>query len=188
MKTTILLACLMSTSLMAKTTITIPLHVEIKNKLVTTAEINKKYKLTGLNKLAETIVASSDKASIDAAHESFWNANAQVDELAEKLGADFYLAMLAPQGCYTGKASEAVDIVGSLSDGPFSDQLGFWGWKYKNETHYQQDYGNEETNETLNNESKLWKNWKGLDESILIVFHVTDDGDDVNDSIITKCK
>lgn len=188
MKLAILLACLISTSLMAKTTVTIPLVVEIKNKLVTTAEINKKYKLKGEDKLIENLIVSNELSSLDAARDTYWAENARVEELSTKVGADFFMALDAPRGCYSGVPSEAVDILAGLADGPFSDQQGFWGYKFKKETHLIDSTDDTETLKHLNKGSKAWKNWKGLDESILIVFHVSDDGDDVNDALITKCK
>ncbi len=186
MKTAILLASLISTSLMAKTTVTIPLQVEINNKVITTAELNKKFKLKGEDKLIETLVVSNDSASLRAANETYWAQNAKADELSTKLGVNFYMELSDPNGCYAGVPAEAVEILGSLADGPFSDQLGFFGYKFKKEIHLLD--GNDETLNYLNEESKTWKNWKGLDDSILITFHITDDGGDVNEALITKCK
>ncbi|MBY0414022.1 MAG: hypothetical protein K2Q18_07645 [Bdellovibrionales bacterium] len=190
MKVAVLLfASLISTSLIAKTTVKIPLIVELDRKNVSTAEVNKIYNLTGENKLLEFLVVENTMASIRAANKTYWNESARVDKLATKLDNDLNLTLNDPDGsCYTGKATEAVEIFGSLADGPFSDQQGFWGWKYKNETHYVDSEDNAETNEALNSGSALWKNWKGNDESILIIYHISDDGDDMNESVATKCK
>ncbi|MBC7429277.1 MAG: hypothetical protein H7336_11730, partial [Bacteriovorax sp.] len=175
MKTTItLLACLMSTALVAKTTLKIPLYVEEykdkKSFSVSTAEINKRYKLEGAEKLLEELVVTNDKESLEKAHDTYWTENTRADKISEKYKAAFSLTLSSPSDglCYMGKADEAVAITGQLADGPFSDQMGFWGWKYKKETHYEDAENNSDTNDFLNKESKIWKNWKGNDESILI--------------------
>ena len=89
--------------------------------------------------------------------------------------------------CYTGTPSEAVGIAGSLADSIYSDQLGFWGWKYKKEVHLEDGEDNEESQSFLNEQSDLWKNWRGNTEAILILSHQGDDGDDVSSGIIVKC-
>lgn len=188
MKVAILLACLVSTSLMAKTTITLPLEVELNGKTLTAAEVNKKLKLKGEDKIIETLVVSNDRDAYSKAHKTYWAVNAQVEELASKVNQKMYLTLSNPKGCYVGNASEAVTIISNLADGPFSDQLGLFGYKYKKETNILETDAEEEIKELLAAESATWRNWKGNDESILIAFHVSDGGDDLNEVIITKCK
>lgn len=183
-----LFACLFSSTLLAETVLRIPLFVEEKNKLVSTAEINKKYNLKGEDKLLEELVVTTSLDSQRKTHDIYWKENGKADEVSSKLNADFYLTMPNPSGCYTGKPSETVDIVAGLTDGPFSDQMGIWGWKYKNQTNLDEDSDQEEVLAHLNQNSAIWKNWKGKDESILILTHESDDGDDIIESVITKCK
>lgn len=190
MKTLLLLTSLMSTSLMAKTIVKIPLFVELNNKQVSTAEINKKYKLQGEDKLVEVLIVDNTAKSAEAARNTYWAQNEKVDQISEKLGVSFYLDLGTPgnNDCYLGNPAEAVSILGGLADGPFSDQLGFWGWKYKNETHFEDSYDSEESNNALNEGSKIWKNWKGYDDSILLVSHISDSGDDMIEAVIKTCK
>lgn len=187
MKIAILLTCLISTSLMAKTTVTVPFEVEMNRKTITAAEFNKTFKLQGEDKIVENVVVSNEQASYSDANKTYWAQSEKVDAIASKLHKEINFKLSDPHGCYSGVASEAVTIIAGLADGLFSDQLGLFGYKYKKEMELV-DSSDEDAKAFLNTESKTWKNWKGNDESILILFHVGDDGDDVNEAIITKCK
>ncbi len=183
------LIALASTAIMAETTITLPLFVEVNNELVKTSAINKKYKLKGDEKLVEQIIIGTSAKSTMDARNLFWAENEKADKVAAKYNADFFLAMLRPENveCYSGKPWDAVGIIGNLTDGPFSDQMGFWGWRYKSEIHLEESDDYEATVSALNKRSSEWKNWKGLDESILVITHQTDDGDDINEAVIKAC-
>jgi hypothetical protein len=65
--------------------------------------------------------------------------------------------------------------------------MNLWGYKYKNTTEFS-DSDDEDTQEFLNDGSKIWKNWKGQNESLLILSAIGDGGDDVQESLIKKCK
>jgi hypothetical protein len=171
---------------MAKTSVTIPLEIEMNRKIITTAEFNKKFKLQGADKLVENLIVTNDRESYKQANSIYYAQNEKVNDLASKLNQDFNLALSDVHGCYSGVASEAVTILGGLADGPFSDQLGLFGYKYKSESKLI-DWDDAEAATFLNEQSQTWKNWKGTDESILVLFHISDDGDDVNEAIITKC-
>jgi hypothetical protein len=86
--------------------------------------------------------------------------------------------------CYRGDATEALIIASLMGDSVYSDQLGIWGWKYQDEVHLI-DAKNEST---LANISSEWRNFKGIDESILILSHENDDATDFNAGIIVKCE
>ncbi|QDK40517.1 hypothetical protein DOM21_03400 [Bacteriovorax stolpii] len=187
MKAVILMASLISTSLMAKTIVKVPFTVEFKGKTYTTREINKNFKLKSEDKLLEEIVVEDSSASYSEANKTYWALSGKVDEVANKLNLDMYLELGDPDGsCYIGKAAEAVGILSSLTDGPFSDQMGLWGWRYKKEVHLEDGY--EEGEQQLMEHNKAWKNWKGNDESILIITHISDSGDDMITNVINVCK
>ncbi|AUN99491.1 hypothetical protein C0V70_15535 [Bacteriovorax stolpii] len=187
MKAVILMASLMSTSLMAKTIVKVPFTVEFKGKTYTAREINKNLKLQGEDKLLEEITVEDTLSSNREANKIYWAQSEKVDQIAQKLNLDMYLELGNPDGsCYIGKAAEAVGILSGLTDGPFSDQMGLWGWKYKKEVHLEEGY--EESEQHLMERNKAWKNWKGNDESILIITHVSDDGDDMITNVVNVCK
>lgn len=189
MKTaTLLIACLMSSTLIAKTTVVFPLQIEIDNKIVTSAEINKKFNLKGTDKLVETLTVTNEKNSTQKARDLFWAQHSKVEELSEKLNENFFLALSGPDSCYIGAPAEAVQILNGLTDGPFSDQQVISGYRYKKVINFMDSQNEEESNDYLNRESMAWKNWKGNDESILIVYSTSDGGDDINEALVTKCK
>jgi hypothetical protein len=88
--------------------------------------------------------------------------------------------------CYKGNAEEVSNIVSGLTDVHYSDQLTMWGYKFKNQTIIFE--GNEDTAELLNDDSALWRNWTGQTEDLLILSAIGDGGDDVQESLIPKCK
>jgi hypothetical protein len=134
--------------------------------------------------------------SIQAAEASWEVQETKLDALAEKYNVNLHSVGLYPgdqhtedfKTCYVGKPDEAVGIAANLADSFYSDQLGYWGWKYKNTVRYEEDTEEDEINAILDQESPAWKNWKGNDESILLISHTSDDGDDVLTGIIVKCK
>lgn len=92
--------------------------------------------------------------------------------------------------CYRGNPAEVADIVGSLTDIFYSDQLNMFAQKYKNTTTVldsNMDLEDQATADFLSGGSKLWKNWKGQNEDLLILSSVTDGGDDVQESLIKRC-
>jgi hypothetical protein len=188
-----LLLSAITTQAFGATTLKIPLFVEQGKKTVPMSQINAQYKLTGAQKLPEVLIVT--KTSLDSARKIYWDVNEKVGNLS----GDLNLASDFPGGnnfnglrtCYTGTPAEAVSLAGQMADSIYSDQLGFWGWKYKKEIHMETDQGEEmdqEAVKTLNENSPIWKNWKGTDGSILIVSHEGDDGDDINAGIIVECK
>ena len=86
--------------------------------------------------------------------------------------------------CYRGDAQEAVKIASLMGDSVYSDQLGIWGWKYKDEVHLI-DAKNESA---LARISRDWREFSGDDESILILSHENDDQTDFNAGVIVKCE
>lgn len=88
--------------------------------------------------------------------------------------------------CYRGTPSEVIGLVQSLGDSQYSDQLGIHAWKYKKETHYVN--ASEEDEEFLLEGSMTWREWRGNGEAILILSAIGDGGDDVQESLIKRCK
>ena len=195
MKTILLLITLMSSSAFA-TTLKIPFFIEDNNQLISVSQINKQYNLKGADKLQEVLVITNTKRSIQEARDAYWVLYSKVETLAEKVQKNFFLAGDHPGGfkindvktCYTGSPDEAVEIAANMSDSIYSDQLGIFGYKFKNKITYLEGFDQDEMADFLNTQSATWKNWKSTNDDILVLSHETDSGDDVNEGIIIKCK
>lgn len=192
MKSLIILGTLLlSTNLMAKTLVKIPLYIEMEKerKTITVTEFNKKFKLTGKKKLVEVLIVDESQEARRQANKTFWQENQRADEISAELDVAFHMTMPSLGGqCYLGSPAKAVEILASLTDGPFSDQLGVAGWKYKKEVHAYEGQDEEETIKYLDESSPLWKKWIGYDETILTISHEGDSGDDIIEGLITKCE
>lgn len=196
MKSFIILATLLSTSAHAAATLKIPFFVEENNQTIAVSKINARYNLQGADKLTEVLVVDSTLESIRAAREIYWQTHAKVDELSQKHNADFYLTSDNPgyrtdgkvRTCYSGSVDDAVELAGNLTDSVYSDQMGIWGYKYKKQTTLLEGQDADETLTYLNEQSAIWKNWKSTNDDILVLIHEGDDGTDVSEGILVKCK
>ncbi len=202
------LACLVSVSAFA-TTLSIPLFVEgvpVKTKKsqkkqkknqttkMPMAWFNKTVKKAGMKPLPEWIEHTPGKDVVDTS-----GIDEQLNEVAEKLGKAYEGLQLASEGtpnenragnfstCYTGRGDGVWAAVADLTDVYYSDQMGLFGWKYKKQTVLDESMQDDENKAWLNKNSKLWKKWRGDDDSVLVVTHQGDGGDDVNDAIIDRC-
>lgn len=90
--------------------------------------------------------------------------------------------------CYKGDATKVAEIISSIADHLYSDQLSLLGWKYKKQMFIEGDGEAEDGNKWLSDDSKLWKNWRGTGDAILLLYATSDDGTDVNEALISKCK
>jgi hypothetical protein len=122
----------------------------------------------------------------------------EIEDAIKKLGLEDTLSSeIMPNSehrgtCYNGKAGQpVVDLVFALTDSYYSGQMNLWGWKYKNQQklgEYNQGDSDYDPEDMLQKRSKLWKTWRGEGEAMLLVLAVGDDGDDVNEVIIPKCR
>ena len=179
------------------TTLKIPVMIEkADGKTVPVSALNKELKKARTPELDEYLVISSDDKDVPQTISTFRD---KVDASIQLIGKTWtdasFAGALAPTGlddadhvtCYTGDPLAVSDVVNSAADSYFSDQLSQFGMKYKKITKfYTQD--EVETNKLLEEGSELWKNWKGDDESVLILSSVGDGGDDVQESLIELCK
>lgn len=88
--------------------------------------------------------------------------------------------------CYIGDGTKVLGIVTSLGDTFYSDQYSWHGWKFKNQTHFQDD--SNETQDFLKEGSQTWANWNVKSDSVLILASIGDGGDDIQESVIPVCK
>ena len=190
----LILSVALSASAWAETTLKIPVRTE---EDVSAAQINRQLKVAGIQEsLPLYFEVSSDEQSADKKYEKLAQ---DVSRLTALLGDESSLMTesipnSAMHGtCYTGVGGQAVvDTVFLLAGSFYSEQMNLWGWKYKQKTYINPDYFDPydpaEANATLNKRSRLWRNWRGLGEAMLIVLAYGDNGDDVNDVIVPRCK
>lgn len=191
---------LLSTQVFAAATLRIPVMIinDENEKIVPAAVFNAKLAAAGLKPLPEYITVSTGEKG----YKKIEVLSAQVDKAVTALGGD-------PNGirleggftpgdvdtkeyytCYTGNPLEVPSIVETLTDALYSDQLSMHAMKYKNVTkalYYQIDLEDADT-KAFFSESEKWKNWKGQNEDILILSSTSDGGDDLQESLIQRCK
>jgi hypothetical protein len=91
-----------------------------------------------------------------------------------------------PAICYVGDPHKVADaIMTGRDEGPFTDQLGIHGWKFKKEVHAVDDDPDKDLGDNL---PEIWKDWRGEGDAVLVLTHEGDDGDDVEASVVHKCK
>ncbi len=142
-------------------------------------------------------ISSDDKESGDKKYEKM---DVLVSKATKQLGEEFPMATeVLPNSdmvgtCYTGTGGKAVvDLVFEMAGSFYTEQMNLWGWKYKKQSRLgesiaEQEGEKGETERALNKGSKLWSEWRGNGEAVLLVIAISDDGDDMNDTIIPKCK
>jgi hypothetical protein len=91
--------------------------------------------------------------------------------------------------CYRGNPNGVLDIVLANTDNMYSDQYTFIAMKIGKKTVIGEGVSDdEETRRLLNDESPLWKNYDAKSDSVLILASIGDDGTDVQESLIRRCK
>ena len=192
----IILGLFLSLSAYAKTALRIPVFIEGKKNPVSASEINKKLKKSG-GELLPTYIELSSRKDAEAKLKAL---DAQIEESLKTLGKEYKDAQrngeLVPgehnadglETCYLGNALKVPGIVTDLADVYYSDQLNLLGYKYKKTTEITDDSDKEGTARHLTENSKLWREWRGQGEAILVLTAVGDGGDDVNESLIKRCR
>lgn len=93
--------------------------------------------------------------------------------------------------CYKGDATQVYQILSTLTDILYSEQMTMHVMAYKNEK-ISVEEGTElddpDTEEYFASKSSLWKNWQGDSEDLLILSSIGDDGTDIQESLIKRCK
>ncbi|MFO0675276.1 MAG: hypothetical protein U0169_02000 [Polyangiaceae bacterium] len=136
----------------------------------------------------------------------FDDAMSRADDLSEKLpdgqeietislgaGPEYSIGRgaSAVRLCYTGEPKKAMDLLTSLGDGILSDQFSLNGWRYKTakfDRDSQPMSAADEAEFWGDDAPELWKEWRGQGEAILMESSIGDDGTDVNETIIPKCR
>ncbi|MEK6704628.1 MAG: hypothetical protein AABZ06_02465 [Bdellovibrionota bacterium] len=187
---------LFSVSAVAKTTLKIPVYTEEGQSA---AEINELLKAKGIKDSLPLYLEISSKNMNDS-YKKYEELAAKVSDLTKLLGQESSIkSENIPNStmkgtCYTGVGGQTVvDRVFSLAGGFYTEQMNLWGWKYKQKSVIDQNALDNEDEEgatarLLNEQSKLWREWRGFGEAVLILTAHNDGGDDVGESIISKCK
>lgn len=177
----------------AVTLLRIPVAIGDENeKSVDLQKLNAELKAKGVAEIPSYIEISSDDPSpyktASAVDEMVDKANAVLEKQITKI----YSSVPGDQDtkdnrtCYSGVPSEAIGIISSLGDAQYSDQMNIFGWKYKKVTNYVNASADDE--DALKEGSEKWRNWRGKGEAILMLSSVGDDGTDVQESLIIRCK
>ena len=199
------IVCLVSLSAYGESTLQIPVFVDgvpaaakgkqkDKTRSMPVRWLNAKIKKAGLKPIPESVEITNSK---DA--KQFDKISEEITAAAEKLGPEYKGMSMANESspgenyagdvttCYTGRASDVPGLISDLTDVYYSEQLGLWGWKYKSKTNYDAslDDGGKWLEE---NAPKVWKNWRGDDDTVLILTHEGDDGDDIEVALIKRCE
>lgn len=187
-------------SKLASATLKIPVFIEkADGTLVAVAALNVDLKNAGMLELPEYLEATSDEKDtykqIEAIDKVFDAAMTKISATHQEWADASRSNPLFPTDdetaehstCYIGDAVAVPDAVTNFAGVVFTEQLNIFGYKYKKATQYFNSSDDAGTDVFLADGSKLWKNWKGNDESILILSSVGDGGDDVQESLIPVC-
>lgn len=196
----VLTTVLFSTQVFAAATLRIPLLLNDgqSDTNVPVAALNAKLAAKGIQGFPESLDIANTKggnAPLKAAQDKLVQILKSLGENPNGLRfvGGFYpteIDTAQSKTCYTGNPAEVPDAIGNLTDIFYSDQLNMFAMKYKNTAIAIGDNVDLEDPDTQDflNSSDPWKNWKGQDESILVLASIGDGGDDIQESLIPKCK
>lgn len=184
-------AVLFSTQAFAAATLRVPVNLYINDELTSAAVINQKLAAAGEPRIPSYIEISSGEvpshkvAAFQVMLEKSLKAILKSDDYMTLTGGTVPTEVDTPQffTCYKGNAQEIPEIVSGLADALYSEQMNRWGYKFKDVT-----VVDGEESQYLNDESALWRNWSGQGDDLLILSATNDSGDDVQESLIPKCK
>lgn len=181
-----------------KATLRIPVMVDLtgnNDRPVHSSTVNAKVTKAGLKALPAYVeIADTDKDAykkIDAVSKLVTDALVKIGYKDGRLATGLVPGDLdkgAFTTCFTGDGALVAELSTNVTDILYSDQYGLHGWKFKNQVGGYDGAIDEETNKFLNEESKVWKTWNKNQDAVLIASHVGDGGDDVQESIIKRCK
>lgn len=182
---------LISSQVFAAATLRIPIFIEGANELVSAISINQELAAVGAPLIPlyiEVSINETNYKKIEAIEESILEALKPLGsayEGAPMLNGSVPGEFDTPEyfTCYTGNALEIPEIITSLADSVYSDQLTMLGYKFKSTTVYTV----EADAQYLSDESALWRNWNGKGTDFLMLAATSDGGEDVQESLIPKC-
>lgn len=180
-----------------KVALRIPLLEETKGGVRLLSVNNDKLEAAGLPKFPDFIEIAGSKSGFatKASHKKWADAGALID----KADAQIHLSLeMVDYGeprdyetkdkrtsiCYVGNPTMVVNLIASLTDSVFSDQLGFHGWRFKHAKHLDESMPPEEE-KTF---PKIWHDWRGDGDAILLITHTSDDGNEMNVNLIPMCR
>ncbi|OFZ52377.1 MAG: hypothetical protein A2381_10450 [Bdellovibrionales bacterium RIFOXYB1_FULL_37_110] len=196
MKSAIIIMTLLSFTIWdvcGSTTLKIPVYAnDGEENYISASDLNKQLIKVGIKPLPLYLeISSNDQNS----YKKFEQLDREVSHAMKSLGHEYgelrdeIIPNSDMQGtCYLGDGGEeVVDLVFSLADHFYTDQMNLWGWKHRDEMNIESEEP-ETTLKFLNENSAIWKNWNSEDDAVLMVLAYSDDGDDMNESIIPKCE
>lgn len=192
----LLLAALLLVSAVAQAEVTlrVPIFVEgIKKNPISMKVVNADLRRQGKDTLPE-VMFFTQGVEFD-----YWKFSADIEEKLQKAGYkdatmafESYPAEYSDRNsrtCFKGNGGDVADFAASLADGPYSDQLTMLGWKYKSAKWVNDENDDEQgaTEKSLKQESKAWREYDEKSDVVLALFAISDDGTDVNESVIPRC-
>ena len=182
----------------AETSLRIPVFITYGRGSAPVQKLNKELKKLGETTIPEYIEVSNAKDAdkqISLIEKRIAKATARVGGAYkdQEFIHDLYPAATHYKEfftCYIGKGMEVAKLAQSLTDVLYSEQMGTWAWKYRKHTEIVDESLKDEGGEEFlsQNAPKIWHNWRGGDDSVLILTHVGDGGDDVAVSFIPQCE
>lgn len=195
------LASVLPTVAFAKTTLHIPLFVEITVEHGNSHD----YQYVPMAVFNKTLIEKGQKAQLESVdlelgqRFDFLAEHDKVDAAIEAAGiknaqafGEYYPANWGDEEnytCYRGSAKEAVDIALENTDNLYSDQYTLFAWRVGKKIVYGESFvDDQESRDQLSEESEEWKNYDKKSDTILMIGSVGDDGTDFNTSVIPRCK
>jgi hypothetical protein len=165
----------------AQTTLDVPL---LDDDLEPLSALNEELAAKKMKLFPASITMSGDDASRDEFRE--WNDYA--DDVGVALGTNTdMLSFQTPDGypglCYRGDGSDVPNLVSSLVDSVFSDQLLLIGYRFHDEAEF--FVGVEPEDEATF--PAEWRNFPGTNDDVLLIYVSNDSGDDITVSAIPRC-
>lgn len=182
-----------------KATLRLPVMLDLSgnnDKATPVSAVNPKLLKAGLKPLPATVeVTTANSSSFYKSLEALQTTiEADLQKIGYKNGslASGYVPGDLDVGnnvtCFTGDGKLVAELSTHVSDMIYSDQYGVHGWKFKTSVGSDEGELDGEAMKWLDEESKTWKNWDTRQDAVLILSHVGDGGDDVQESIIKRCK
>jgi hypothetical protein len=177
----------------AKVTLRIPIIDDTGKPL---SKHNGALKAAGLSTFPEfvEIEGGANGRALPGADKPFQDASALTDKAFEKLNLELTMMQLgeppdyktsdrATSICYKGNPLLVVELIQSLGDGVFSDQLSLHGWRFRQKK-VLADGLSEEDEATF---PSIWQNWRGKGLAILTITASSDGGEETNVGLIPRC-
>lgn len=187
---------LISSTAIAKATLRIPVIFELGKHGTAADTINRKLKKIG----AKQIPTHFEISNTENGYDKLKKIDSDLSNAISVLGKDYRdlsrltgtmpgsISLGGLKTCFKGSGKDVADAVLNLVGYEYTEQMNIWGWKYKNTTKLLTDFPGQDLDAYLDDNSKLWKYWRSENDSVLLLMAISDDGDDINETVIKRCE